>query len=369
MSPRESQVVGVLTSILSALLSWFVTHLYSTQERRNAIDEVKKVHEERLKTYALNAVEKVENLSSQMEMVLENLDSTLEQVSGETQTETLLIERLRSVYILLDVLRSTNNTFVTDWRGVIGEELRREEALEVKIQLLRDQLAVQELERDRVPSMESTLLQAEQEILKQIADLQSKKQFSTLPRRRAFRESGEVECCYCSQPFSVNFKASRKARYYRCPHCGQYLNVEHPQPDTFVPRPIPHSDKTIKCPVCGHNYAQTLPGAVGLCVESCCPRCDHEFSLALTTSGPVSHNFYGKRLVLTPKFVALVAKQLPEGKRTTEDVERAAGRFGCPMELIREALEQLNVSEEHHEETPQSNAPRGPEEQPGKQVI
>ncbi len=66
LTNRESGMLAMLVTILSILASWMITHIYSESERKSAIEEVQEQHRANLRTYALKAAEKVNNLSNEL---------------------------------------------------------------------------------------------------------------------------------------------------------------------------------------------------------------------------------------------------------------------------------------------------------------
>lgn len=66
LTEREAAMFGVLLTILSTLASWIITDLYGSSQYRRAITEVREEYRGNLRTYALKAAEKVNNLSNEL---------------------------------------------------------------------------------------------------------------------------------------------------------------------------------------------------------------------------------------------------------------------------------------------------------------
>ena len=89
--------------------------------------------------YALKASEKVNNLSNELNKLAAYLEQELSYVDYENPKEALSAreERIESAIHLIRTLKSVNDTSLSDWEGVIGDELeeQREEQIEKEEQL------------------------------------------------------------------------------------------------------------------------------------------------------------------------------------------------------------------------------------------
>src|SRR5579862_4271249 len=63
---REAAMLSIILTLLSVLASWLVTHLYSEAQYEAAIRGVETVYRNNLRTYAVKASEKVDNLSKEL---------------------------------------------------------------------------------------------------------------------------------------------------------------------------------------------------------------------------------------------------------------------------------------------------------------
>lgn len=76
LNPRETTLVSVLLAIFSIVASWLATHLYSEAGADEMRRVLKKEHAENLRTYALKAAEKAQNLSSEVDRLNNYLTET-----------------------------------------------------------------------------------------------------------------------------------------------------------------------------------------------------------------------------------------------------------------------------------------------------
>jgi uncharacterized membrane protein (DUF485 family) len=63
LTSRESSVVSLFLTFLSIIASWLLSNIYGNSQHLQAIEEVKEMHNEKIKIFALKAAEKVNNLS------------------------------------------------------------------------------------------------------------------------------------------------------------------------------------------------------------------------------------------------------------------------------------------------------------------
>ena len=128
LTATESLLLGILLSAASMLVSWLVTHIYSQASLEEAIKRATDANTENMRNYAVKAAEKVLNLSNELQRLNDALSAACdeaEDLKGYKDTSVMLQERISSAVHNLETLRSMNDTFLSDWRGVIGEELDR----------------------------------------------------------------------------------------------------------------------------------------------------------------------------------------------------------------------------------------------------
>ncbi len=129
----ESALSAVLLTCISVLLSWILAHYYATATRRQEIEQINEAHEKSLRMYALKAAEKVMNF---LESWTSFLHISAYRDAEEDGSLPLLLrskdERITGAIHIVSMLRSVNDTALSDWEGVIGAELdkKREEEKE-----------------------------------------------------------------------------------------------------------------------------------------------------------------------------------------------------------------------------------------------
>jgi hypothetical protein len=150
LTDREISLFSTALAILSMACSWLITDIYSQKSKTSALEEARDFHKNSLKTYVINASEKVNNISNE----LDRLSSRLKKISNDhkdsTSTDVLIIsERVTSATHIIEALKSVNDTAISDWRGIIGEEIktfRQKEAEEKEKEISSIMLRIENLE-------------------------------------------------------------------------------------------------------------------------------------------------------------------------------------------------------------------------------
>jgi hypothetical protein len=153
---RESSLLSIIMFMLSTLATWILSHFYAETTHKQAIEEVKNLYQSNLRTYALKASEKVNNLSKQLSLLGVYLQQELDATDYDSPGDELLVkeERIGAAIQMVNVLKSVNDTGLSDWQGVIGSELdqqrkERDERLQDLNKLVEQYLVLQ---HENIPS-------------------------------------------------------------------------------------------------------------------------------------------------------------------------------------------------------------------------
>jgi hypothetical protein len=124
----ERFLLSVVLTALSAVASWTTSYYYASYSSGK-----------NLKVFARKAAEKVTNLSNELDRLSIYLQGELEADEYETPTHTLLARDLRieGAIHIVNTLKSVNDGSLSDWQGVIGDEIsaQRERQQEYKEEL------------------------------------------------------------------------------------------------------------------------------------------------------------------------------------------------------------------------------------------
>lgn len=364
LSNRESALIGVLLTILSVLASWYLTHLYSSSQYKSAIQDVKEEHKSNLRTYALKAAEKVNNLSNELNRLSIYLEEELSYTEYRTTEEELLAkeERMESAIHLIRTLKSVNDTGLSDWEGVIGDELdqrreeqeEREQELRILIGRIETFLADNQRSsghdysdhsdvRSEIDAFKHELRLA----LFQLSD-------SAIPKRIRKREPKKevnVECPECSSKLSYRQRtSSRSVKSISCKACGTKLVSKYIDGTGFVISRRRLEDVPVNCPVCNASGSVSVENVPGANVSVACLSCGEPFRVvrsgdnsivvkALSSSMPskISEN----ASPLTEDIIQKVKGSLPAQPWPTGTHKEVASKLGISHAMTRRAIDAL----------------------------
>jgi len=233
ITPTETSLLSVLLTLVSALAAWAMTHYYSLKSHKDAIDEVKKDHRENLRMYALKASEKVNNLSNELTRLSMYLDQELKREEYETSEEELNAkeDRLEGAIHIINTLKSVNDTSLSDWKGIIGDEISKqlEEREEDEEELKEIIEKVQDVFSAENENLSSKLNMSQNEMKYSLNELN--KNLSLM----LTKVSGT--------PLKMAGTTKKQNAFGKCPSCGKEFGYRHRKPST--------GPKSANCPFCG----------------------------------------------------------------------------------------------------------------------
>lgn len=264
-SPTESNLLGILLTISSTLVGWIVTHIYSSSQRRSDIADLQYRSQQNLRTYALKASEKVTNLSNELSRLAVYLEDELASEESEDARQSLhsKVERIESAIHLIRTLKSVNDTSLSDWEGVIGDELdeQREEQLEkeAEVAVLLERVESLAENQESAAELRAEINQLKYDIRRTAVEL------GTVPPKlirslSSKRKDIELPCPACGAQLKFRQKASATSvKAVPCPSCGSKLVSRYlPEGDRFfLERRIP-AEVGIKCPRCQNDHKVML---------------------------------------------------------------------------------------------------------------
>ncbi len=143
LSSREYLFLSILLTGLAIAASWLATSLSFKASSEEMRQSLKNEYSENLRTYALKAAEKVQNLSEEIERLTEYLRESSLSIGGSRYTK-IAQEKLKTATLMLETLKSVNDTALSDWRGIIGDELKKQEEIETDIDTIYGKLEMLE---------------------------------------------------------------------------------------------------------------------------------------------------------------------------------------------------------------------------------
>lgn len=287
LTQREVGLQSTTLALVAIVFSWVVAQIYSESTHKKALKEVKDNHLNNLRTYALNAAEKVNNISVQLNRLSLFLQEGLEADFEGQLKETLRSreERLFSAIHILETVKSFNDTSLSDWKGVIGDELdeqrEAQQEREEQIRTLVDRVASLETNTSNnehlIASTEiDTQLRAElSEIKRNIRTLASSVTGSQIPSPSRRNPPVTAKCPKCQQIIQYSqYDRRDNIRGVKCNSCDSQLVSTYSKHENSLKLEIPvEKQEEIFCPQCENKILINISNALGSKVTETCPKC------------------------------------------------------------------------------------------------
>lgn len=364
LTARESGLISIVLTILSVLAAWIVTHMYSQSQYKKAIEEVEESHRTNLRTYALKAAEKVNNLSTQLNRLAAYLEESLEESDDEKLREDLLSkqEKITSAIQIVNMLKSVNDTTLSDWEGVIGEELDeqrelQEEREEYLGQLIERLETISESQIDTQQYAESSTQALSKEVdslrreLRSIAvnlglsPIRLAKPLERKPRR----ESVETHCPICGEVVTYTQRANPKSiKAFMCQACGTKLFSRYDAEKGFMVEIRRVDIEQVACPSCGATCEVSIDTYPHSSVVIGCQDCKKMITVTRTLDGISSQLKATQTKVtqtgsedLTEELIQSVKDNLPPQPWPTGIGKDVSLKLGLPKSLVASAIQKL----------------------------
>ena len=299
LSARESGMIAIILCILSILASWAVSHYYSESQHTKALKDVQEFHRTNLKTYARKAAEKVNNLSNELSRLSAYLEKELTRTDYDSSEQELNAkeERIESAIHITNTLKSINDNALSDWEGVIGDELeerraeQEEREEELKELLTRYDSIISSMEMDvRSRGNNTLLIQKEIESLKNEFRFLSSRVGIIMPPilrpPRSSRNMVEARCPVCQNVLTYKQKPKETGiKPLTCTSCGSKLVSRYNKDAGFsleLRRPI---KETVSCPNCSSSVEAELDQVPSTSVKVECSNCGVELRIVRIVDG------------------------------------------------------------------------------------
>ncbi|HEQ3536111.1 TPA: hypothetical protein VGS95_004506 [Vibrio parahaemolyticus] len=274
LSNREVTLFSSALAVLSMAISWLITDIYSESSKQSALEDAKNFHNENIKTYVVNASEKVNNISNELDRLSTWLKQINQDYADNEQHEVIVIrERVASATHLIETLKSVNDTTVNDWRGVIGEEIktyREKEELEKQKQIDGLLLRIKNLEALDEQGEESSesMINARKDLDELLSDqgivVNQQKKIQHVTRK----------CPNCSTTVGYDqHTRNDNIRQIRCSKisCNSVLISKYSERDKYFDLFAPEiEEQKAACLVCNTEHSLELPIYEGSMVKEKC---------------------------------------------------------------------------------------------------
>lgn len=331
---------------------------------KKAIAEVKEQHLNNLKTYALNAAEKVDNLSNELSRLSVYLQEELEKDDDE-ESELSKTERLESAIHIVNTLKSVNDTSLSDWKGVIGDELDeiREEKIE-RANELRD-LADRVEEVINNQNHQIRHLQSRQAHDQSIQIETLRKELTLVlnsvsgsfvkPKRtKTIKQQVENACPHCNN--LLKYKQKPKPNSYKtvkCTNCEKRSLAKWYVDPGFVLEKEEAKDETINCPACKEQVVIKLSNIPFTKSVNPCPRCPAQIKISRKVDGiSISKSTSPPERptddMEDDKLIESVRDKLPKQPWPTAIHKKIAQELGVSNHRVYSAIQRLITNGEFH---------------------
>jgi hypothetical protein len=329
LTVHESTLLSVLLTILSIIVSWVLASHFAKSTQKQAIDEVKTEYQNNLRTYALNAAEKVNNLSNELTKLALYLRSNLDNEDDSDEFAIYSkIERIESAIHIVNTLKSVNDTSLSDWKGVIGDELeeREEEREEREERLLEltekiESIVHNQSENKVKPSSELSQIKEQLEKLSKTISPSLNLRTSVSKSRK---EKIEKACPSCSEKiYYYQNENPGSSKNIKCASCekrsvSKYINDKLGF-ELTIEKPI--SEK-FDCPWCSTNIEKNISNIPFTKEIIVCESCEDRIKvtrkinmdLVVGTFGASKHpkGEVPESVEITPELLDIIEKALPE---------------------------------------------------------
>jgi hypothetical protein len=353
--------LAVILTICSVITSWLITHLYAARERREQIREVQEKNQANLRTFGLKAAEKVNNLSNELQKLSIYLEEELNFVDYPSADSELSAkeERIESAIHIIRTLKSVNDTSLSDWQGVIGEELdeQKQHRLEKEEQLgsLVDQVEtlLQRQRADMAGSQESEQTMREElrtlksEIRAVMAELGGPTILSKV-ERRGKRDDVSLNCPACGS--LIAYRQRRKpgsVKGLACDNCHQKLVARYSDERGHYVEIRGPKEEIARCPHCDAENKVWIDNLLGSSTNAVCIGCAKLFRASRSKQGITVRSVETRppSEAETPVFdetaVERVRTALPSQPWPTGTHKTIAKQLKLPPRIVSRAIQEL----------------------------
>jgi DNA-directed RNA polymerase subunit RPC12/RpoP len=347
MSNNETVFLGVFVSLLSILASWLVSHIYAELSVRAARDDARN----NLRTYALKAAEKVTNLSNELSKLAGYLQDELDDTSYGNPEADLQgkNERIYSAIHLLQSLKSVNDGSLSDWEGVIGDELNNQRELErereEELAEMSERVAELSAAMDGYDATDQ-IEQLRREIRNVALHLGSR---GILPNVKKPKHSREARCPSCGA--GMMYKQRPKANSFKTVNCGscksKFYSRYHPEKKEFILESRHNTHENVACPYCEKSNEFEVDNLPGISLIAPCAACGRRIRIARDPTLGIRAFILAKELGKQPlqapteEVLAAVEARLPAQPWESGVHQRIAAELKLTEATARAAVSEL----------------------------
>jgi hypothetical protein len=348
LTDREALLVSVVLTFVSMLGSWVASRFYAEAS-----------FNENLRTFALKAAEKVDNLSNELDRLAAYLQQALEEKVYPSPHDEFVARELKieGAIHIINTLKSVNDTSLSDWQGVIGKELdeRREEQEERHDEIRELVERVEALSASQALESSENATAITGTIRNEINAIRSDLRLLTgqvggvpIRRPKIARTPVELPCPRCSTVLRYDQKQKpNSVKSVRCNNCSVRL-VSMMKDGKFVLEVREPKHEVVACPACTREVDIKLDPVPGTGMNTACSSCGTEIRATRSQAGitvrsvtPASIGIATQRPVLTESIISDVARLMPPQPWPKGAAKHVAQELNLPSRLVGEAIQEL----------------------------
>ncbi len=351
LSAKESAILSLLLTILSVMASWIFSTIHSSSQHAEAITEVKEMHNENLRTYALKAAEKVNNLSDQLNRLSVFLEDELQE---DSDTVINGKQRILSAIHMIAMLKSVNDTSLSDWQGVIGEEIEEHrKETEEKEKLL---ISLMDKVEHLWDSYEQETITAEV-VDKRVNQL--KREMQTLagnmtgspisiPRaKKKTKRTIEKNCPSCEEGMKYIQRSKKgSAKPLVCENCSvSLISIFDEDNEEFLLNIAGPKSEEVSCPSCKTKSQCNVDTRPHQKSKLSCKTCNQDLVLTRLTNGKISITLVNQDAhegtIVDEAFIQKVKVALPNQPWPKSIHKKTANDLGVSHGAVQKAITAL----------------------------
>ncbi len=362
LSNNETILLSIVLTIVSVSATWIASHYYSESTYKQAVEQVENENQSKLKIYALKAAEKVNNLSKELKKLSLYLEEELEQEYENTDEENhAREERIKSTIHIVGTLKSINDTALSDWQGVISEELEEQEEIErekeeklsniiERYEHIISNLVHEDDTRYAYPEneeLENAIKNLNRRINFIIKDFDNKRITSKTKKRRVLKEDVKNKCPICEEEIIYRQRPKKNSyKLFKCVACKDEI-IGRWQPDTGFSLEKPKIiNEEIECPNCKSINKIKLNSKLHSIYEDECTNCKNSFKVIRKANDlliqPICEpNIQKCREKVTNELLDKVKSLLPPQPWPTGTHKKVAEQLNISARLVSIAISEL----------------------------
>jgi len=344
LSTNETTLLSIILTILSVGASWLISSIYSNIS-----------HNDNIKNYALKAAEKVNNLSNELSRLAYYLQDELEnEYDSRTIDQILLIRdgKIESAVHIINTLKSMNDTSLSDWQGVIGDEIEKQKSEQRQkeidfIEVIDKIDSLQEsIERGNdSDEIESQIESKMESFAKELRILSS--QVTGIPPKRKKTHDNTVvtkPCPICHEDIRIKSnKLNRKMGKLYCTKCK--TNLYFVKTDNEGSLEIKNREPIIEkssCPNCKTEISISMDPFPGRVYALQCSECK-AYLKAMRTKEGVNINYSEDVSPNFSEIKEIVKNEMPSQPWPKGASKNLSIKHGIKQELIQSAINELTL--------------------------